>query len=142
MATIHPRFPFCLPRMAPLYTREPPSPTEQEILAEYSDLPAPLAARGAANYQRNLEDSAARTVQNHPRLEQCCRAGAAPHPSHHGSPENTRYGNPRDRGAPAPDHDRPHRRPRRAIRRGRRRRRGPRAGGPDPTHGAMVTADG
>ena len=25
METIHPGFPFCLPRMAPLYTRAPPS---------------------------------------------------------------------------------------------------------------------
>ena len=96
--------------------------------------------RRAEDLERDHVTRRQGTVQNHPRLEQRGRAGAAPHPSHHGSPENTRYGNPRDRGAPAPDHDRPHRRPRRAIRRGRRRRRGPRAGGPDPTHGAMVTA--
>ena len=41
-----------------------PRVTEQEILAEYSDLPAPLAARAAANYQRNLEDSEQRTASS------------------------------------------------------------------------------
>ena len=41
-----------------------PRVTEQQILAEYTDLPAPLAARAAANYQRSLEDAEQRTASS------------------------------------------------------------------------------
>ena len=39
-----------------------PQVTEQQILAEYTDLPASLADRAAANYRRSLEDAEQRTA--------------------------------------------------------------------------------
>ena len=65
----------------------------------------PLCRRGAGSHH-----PPPKPVSDHHELEQLCRARAAPHPSHHARPENTREGNARDRGARAPDHDRPYRR--------------------------------
>ena len=53
-----------------------PRVTEQQMLAEYADMPASLADRAAANYRRSLEDSEQRTASSFTVADEGARARA------------------------------------------------------------------